>query len=127
MNTLAKVIPYLLNPYTGTILFVIALGYLVRAAPFIANKFIPLVGIAVGSFFFLCVAPLTMKPDPEHSWNWYVMIWGVGLILSAFAWLIHLVVISRIEDFARSKIPALDNWLNKTSDTPPTTPTEPKS
>ena len=118
MNTLQKVIPYLLNPYTGTILFVIALGYLVRATPFIANKYIPLFGIAVGSLFFLAVAPLTLKADPEHSWNWFVMIWGVGLILSAFAWMIHLVAISRLEDFLRSKIPALDDWLKQTSDTP---------
>ena len=125
MNTLNDVIPYLLNPYTGTILFVIALGYVVRAVPFIDNKFIPLICIAAGSLFFLCVAPMTMKPDPEHAWNWYVMLWGIGLILSACAWLIHLVVISRVEDFARSKIPAVDAWFQKTSDEPATTPKTP--
>lgn len=116
INMLNKVIPYLLNPYTGTILFVIALGYVVRAVPFIANKYIPLLGILSGSLFFLGVAPLTMKPDPEHAWNWYVMIWGAGLVLSSFAWLIHLVVISRLEDWARTRIPAMDAWFKKTSD-----------
>jgi hypothetical protein len=116
LNTLNSITAYLLNPYSGTILFVIALGYVVRTVPFIANRFIPLIGIALGSLFFLIIAPLTMKPDPEHAFAWYVMVWGVGLILSAFAWLIHLMVISRVEDYARTKIPALDAWFKKTSD-----------
>jgi threonine/homoserine/homoserine lactone efflux protein len=116
MITLDAITTYLLNPYTGTILFVIALGYLVRAMPFITNKWIPFLGISFGSLFFLIIAPITIKPDPEHSWNWYVMIWGIGLILSAFAWLIHLIVISRLEDYVRTKIPAVDVWFRKTSD-----------
>ena len=116
MNTLNSITPYLFNPYTGTILFVVALGYIVRAIPFISNRWIPLLGIVLGSLFFLIVAPLTMKPDPEHAWNWYVMIWGVGLILSAFAWLIHLTLISRLEGWARDKFPAVDAWFEKTSD-----------
>ena len=122
MNTVTALVPWLLNPYTGTVLFVIALGYLVRALPFIANKWIPLLGMALGSLFFLIVAPLTMKPDPEHAWNWYVMIWGVGLILSAFAWLIHLIVISRLEDYVRTKSPGLDAWFQRTSDDAPPPP-----
>ena len=116
MNTLNAITPYLFNPYTATILFVIALGYIVRAIPAIANKWIPAIGIVVGSVFFMVIAPLTLKADVAHEWNWYVLLWGIGLILSAFAWLIHLLVISRIEDWARTKIPALDTWLTKTSD-----------
>ena len=121
MNTLDAITPYLLNPYTGTILFVIALGYVVRAVPFIANKWIPLIGITLGSFFFLLVAPLTVKApggSANLSLNWYVLLWGIGLILSAFAWLIHLTVISRVEDWARNKFPAVDAWFVKTSDQP---------
>ena len=119
MNTLTAITPYLFNPYTGTILFVVALGYIVRAIPFIENRWIPLIGIVLGSLFFLIVAPLTMKPDPEHAWNWYVLIWGIGLILSAFAWLIHLTLISKLEDWARNKFPAVDAWFQKTSDEQP--------
>lgn len=127
MDTLNSITPFLLNPYTGTIMLVIALGYIVRATPWIANRWIPAIGMGAGSLFFLVVAPLTMKADPEHAWNWYVMLWGAGLILSAFAWLIHKIVLTRIESYARTKIPALDKWLENTSDTPenkpPTTPT----
>lgn len=115
MNVLDQIIPYLLNPYTGTILFVIAIGYVVRATT-VSNKWIPAIGMVFGSLFFICVAPLTIKTDANHAWNWYVLLWGVGLILSAFAWVIHLLVISRLEEWARTKIPALDKWLDKTSD-----------
>ena len=116
MNTLSSITPYLFNPYTGTILLVVALGYIVRAIPFIENRWIPLIGISLGSLFFLIVAPLTMKPDPEHAWNWYVLIWGIGLILSAFAWLIHRILISKLEDWARNKFPPVNAWFEKTSD-----------
>ena len=118
MSTLDTITPYLLNPYSGTMLLVIAIGYVVRAAPFIANRFIPLIGICSGAVFFLIVAPLTMKADSEHAWNWYVMLLGVGFILSAAAWLIHLLVISRMEDYLRTKFPGLDDWFKNTSDQP---------
>ena len=119
MNTLNAIVPLLVNPYTGTLFFVIAIGYCVRATP-IANKWIPLIGIITGSVFFLVVAPITMTPDPNHTWNWYVLMWGVGVVISAFAWLIHLLVISKIEDYFRQKIPGLDRWFEKTSDEPTT-------
>ena len=80
-----------------------------------------LIGITLGSFFFLLVAPLTVKApggSANLSLNWYVLLWGIGLILSAFAWLIHLTVISRVEDWARNKFPAVDAWFVKTSDQP---------
>ncbi len=119
METLNAYTVWLLNPYSGTVLFVIAIGYVVRAVPCIANGFIPLIGMVLGSLFFLCVAPLTLHPpggDTGVSWNWYVLIWGVGLMLSAFAWLIHIVAITKLEDYIRSKSPALDAWFIKTSD-----------
>lgn len=117
-----KIIATLMNPYTGTVAFVVALGYVVRAVPVVANRFIPLIGIATGSAFFTIVIPLTLQPDANRAWNWYVLMWGVGVGLSAFAWLIHLMVISKLEDYLRNKIPALDAWFVKTSDEAPGTP-----
>ena len=116
MDTLKQLIPWLLNPYSGTILFVIAIGYVFRALPFIQNRWIPFIVVLVGSLFFLIIAPLSMKPDPDHAWNWYVLMFGAGFILSVVAWIIHYVVISRLEDWARNKFPTVDQWFTKTSD-----------
>lgn len=116
MEFLAPYIPYLFNPYTGTILFVIALGYIVRAIPLVANKWIPLIGIVMGSIVFTIIAPLTIATPIVHKFNWYVGMWAAGVVLSAFAWLIHNLALSKLEDWLRDRFPAVDEWFKKTSD-----------
>jgi len=116
MDYLAKLIPWLWNPYVGTGLFVITLGYIVRAVPQIANSYIPLIGIVLGSIFFTIVSNITIAANPDHPIAWGVLRWGVGVVVSAIAWLAHRYLLSYAEDWIGKRVPAVGNWLEKTSD-----------
>jgi len=123
--TIEELATWLWNPYVGTFAVVIALGYVVRAVPKISNAYIPIIGMVAGALFFATVASLTLIRNPEHPAAWTVMCFGVGWVISAFAWLVHHVLISRLEDKLGEWFPPLGNWLKKTSDSKTTTPPAP--
>ena len=116
MKYLELLLPYLLNPYTATFIGVIMLGYLVRLVPFIANKWIPLIGIIVGTVFFSVVILLSEQPDPTHPVAWRVLYGAIGFAISVVAWGFHRLAISRIEDALAKKFPAVEQLLSATSD-----------
>jgi predicted permease len=113
-----QIIDYLWNPYVGTILFCVALGYVIKVIPVIPNKWIPSIVLFLGSFFFPFVSVLSVPVNSEHKTAHYVMLWGIGLSLSLFAWLAHATVIKRVEGWIASKIPAVDRALNQRRDEP---------
>ena len=117
MFTMEKIMPYLLSPYTGIILFVIALGYVVRATN-VENRRIPAIGIASGSIAFVSIIPLTVPPPAAFVASWFIQQWIIGVILSAVGWMIHYVVLSKVEEWLAKKVPAVDDWLKKTADDP---------
>ena len=124
MKYLETLLPYLLNPYTATFIDVIMLGYLVRLIPWIENKFIPLIGVIVGTAFFSVVIILTVQPDPVHPVAWRVLYGFIGFAISVVAWGFHRIAISRLEDYVAKKFPAVDRLLAATSDSAKPQPTD---
>lgn len=116
MKYLDLILPYLLNPYTATFIGVIMLGYMVRIVPFIANKWIPLIGISGGTLFFSIVIVMTVQPDATHPVAWRVLYGAIGFAISVAAWGSHRLFISRVEDWLGRKFPALGAALDATSD-----------
>ena len=116
MKYLELILPYLLNPYTATFIGVIMLGYLVRLVPFIANKWIPLIGIVSGTVFFSVVILLREQPDPVHPVAWRVLYGAIGFAISVVAWGFHRVAISRLEDALAKRFPVVNEMLKATSD-----------
>lgn len=119
MKYLEIFLPYLLNPYTGTGIFVIMIGYAIRFVPVlsaIANKWIPLIGIILGTIFFSVVILLTVQPDAAHPVAWRFLYGAIGFAISVLAWAVHNIAISRLEDWLAKKYPAVDEVLKSTSD-----------
>lgn len=112
-----------LGPIGLTFVLVIAIGYLVRLVPVIKNRYIPLIAPVVGGFALPLLAPMTLVPKGWRNPVVVLIIWGV--IVGVAAWAAHALIISRIEDWIRSKIPAVDRAFESTADKPKEPKNEP--
>lgn len=98
-----------LGPLGLTFVLVITLGYVVRLIPAINNRFIPAIAPLLGGILMPLLAPSGFVGE---SWkNPIVVLVIYGFIVGVVAWAAHALIISRIEDFIRSKIPSVDRAL----------------
>ena len=84
-----------LGPEALTIIGVIVLGYFLRFLPFIPNKAIPAICIAVSTILY----PLMVVPKAvEGSRNPMVRLAIIGMVLGTLAWIFHNKALKKIED-----------------------------
>ena len=103
-----------LGPLGLTFAAVIALGYVIRLIPPIQNRFIPLIAPFAGAALLPLIAPAGFL---GVEWRNPTVVLGLyGMIVGVAAWMAHALVISRIEDFIGSKVPAVGKLLEATSD-----------
>lgn len=105
-----------LGPIGLTFVLVIAAGYVIRLLPFIANRYIPLLAPLIGGAVLPLIAPTEFAGT---GWRHPVAVLVIyGLIVGVVAWSVHAVIIRRLEDWVRSKIPAVDRAFDATADQP---------
>jgi len=107
-----------LGPIGLTFVLVVAVGYMIRLLPFVSNKYIPLFAPLIGSLAMWLIAPKDFV-DPKWRYPEAVLI-IYGFIVGCAAWMAHLLIIQRIEDWLRTKVPAVDKFLTSTEDKPKT-------
>lgn len=76
-----------------TILFLNALGYALKFLPFIPNRTIPLALMVAGALVMIFIAPVPTGRNPM------VLLGLMGWIFGCIAWLVHAIVLRRIEKF----------------------------
>jgi len=90
-----------------TIIFLNGLGYGLKFTPFIPNRSIPLALMLCGALIMVALAPLPAGRNP-------LFLLGImGWIFGCIAWLVHAVVLRRIEKLLPGTGPE-DNDKNQT-------------
>lgn len=109
-----------LGPLGLTFALVVAIGYLIRLVPWVANKYIPLLAPVVGGVLLPLIAPAGFV---GAAWkNPTVVLVIYGIIVGVVAWVAHALIISRIEDMLASKFPAVGKFFAATADPQPVKP-----
>lgn len=91
----------------------IVVGYCFKFWPKFPNAAIPALVIIVGATINLLLAGQEPQGIPGTIWHTRQFI--VGLIVGFLAWLAHNLVISKLEDWIGSAVPAIGKLLNKSS------------
>jgi len=97
----------------------VVVGYALRFIKAFPNDGIPVVVILWGALMMLLLADPRPTTMPARIWT--VRNLGVGLIVGFVAWLLHKVVLSKIEDYISSKFPNLNDttFFSHKDSTPP--------
>lgn len=104
----------------------IVVGYALRFIKRFPNDGIPVVVILWGGMAMLLLADPRASTMPARIWTMRNLC--IGLVIGFVAWLLHKIVLSRIEDFIASKFPDLNDTAffqrkaNSTGQPPPTDP-----
>lgn len=107
-----------------TFIVCIALGYILKFVPEFPNQRIPLLNLIFGSVFYMLLAPYTpanpLIVDSGIPISARVRAFGIGLVLSAAAWLVHAQILKRIEDsdLLARVAPGLSTFLENAKDRP---------
>ena len=105
-----------LGPLGLTFVLVIAFGYVVRLIPLRINWLIPMFAPAIGGLSMWLIAPKNFVGDGWNHPQAVLIIYGI--IVGVVAWAAHALIISKIEDAIRARVPAVDKLFNNTSDDP---------
>lgn len=92
---------------------VIIAGYCFRFWKSFPNEAIPTVVILLGAVCMMLLSDAT--PDKISARVWHTRNFIIGLTIGFIAWIVHNVVISRIEDYLSLKFPAVGNLLGGTA------------
>ncbi len=98
----------------------IIVGYCFKFWPKFPNAAIPALVIIVGATINLLLAGQEPKGVPGMVWHTRQFI--VGLIIGFIAWLVHNLIISRIEDWISAQVPGIGKLMNKSSQANTTPP-----
>ncbi len=109
-----------LGPLGLTFALVIAIGYLIRLVPWVANRYIPLLAPVVGGVLLPLIAPTGFIADTWKNPTVVLVIYGI--IVGVVAWAAHALIISRIEELLSSKFPAVGKFFAATADPQPVKP-----
>ena len=75
------------------ILFLNALGYALKRAPFLPNRSIPLMLMLVGALLMMFLAPMPEGRNP-------LLLLGImGFLFGCIAWLVHAIALRRLEKY----------------------------
>lgn len=102
----------------------IVVGYALRFIKRFPNDGIPVVVILWGALAMLFIADPRATTMPARIWTARNIM--VGLIIGALSWLVHKIVLSRIENLIASKVPSMagTTFFNQ-KDTQPNPPADP--
>jgi len=102
----------------------IVVGYVLRFIKAFPNNGIPVVVILWGALFMLFLADPRANNMPQRIW--VVRNLCVGLIIGFIAWMLHKIVLSKIEEYVAKRFPGASDtqfFNRKESDPTPTEPT----
>lgn len=104
----------------------VVVGYVLRFIKSFPNDGIPVVVILFGAVAMLALADPRASAMPARIWT--VRNLFVGLIIGFVAWMLHKIVLSRIEDYIAKRFPGASDttfFTRKPSDKPDEPTTEP--
>lgn len=94
----------------------IIFGYILKCIKKFPNDAIPLVVIIAGAIGMLILSPPTPQGSVVRAWHFRNF--SIGLIFGFVAWMIHNIMLSRIEDYLSTKFQFVGNLLGKNPDPP---------